>query len=147
MNSEELRQSLRVRPFANRFNENRFSEIANNFRNPGIIEEMFGQMNQLNYIIKIPGEKTAGNHYHKQKAEWIMVLTGRLLVALKDPFSDSRYECIVPDGQSVYLQPRIAHAMTSLSHLKSVSYLEATTLAFNPDNPMNDVFPHEVLPS
>ena len=139
-----LEQSLNLTQIPNIFREGRFLEITNDFRSPHSTQNLMQKIQQINYIVALPGE-IGGNHYHNEKWEKIVILEGELLVVLEEPNSRERYEEVVSPGNIITLVPKIAHAFASASETNPVRYLEITNKTFNPEKPIDDVFKYQVL--
>lgn len=71
----------------------------------------------VHYIaaIQLKSDTVRGNHYHDEKQEWIYVLSGEMLLVVKDLESGEREQLPLAPGDLVYIAPRVAHAMQVLT--------------------------------
>lgn len=145
MNSQDLELTINRRSIAHAFNDNRFIEITNALRNPQDLSLLLFDVKQLNYIVKLPGDKPSGNHFHKTKIEEIVLLEGDLLLHLQDPSTRERYDTLLKQGEIVTLEPEIAHTLILPQHVQIARYLEFANLPFDQSNPTNDCYPYKII--
>lgn len=101
------------------------------------------QMKHFLVSVSKPGT-IRGQHYHKRKTEWFLVLKGRALIVFKDIRSLDEIRIKV-DGERpeiIEASPLIAHAIKNIDNVKM--YLLALV-----NEPLNqkdqDTFPYKIL--
>ncbi|MFH1333563.1 MAG: WxcM-like domain-containing protein [archaeon] len=100
-------------------------------KNSDLKEKEFGQL----YLIEIMPGVTTGNHYHKNKDEWLIPINGEIKVYLEDVVSKQREELVLNSNnldKKILIQPNIAHATINQSG-KPVMLVEYSTKPFDPN--------------
>ncbi len=97
---------------------------------------------QENDAILNPG-MTSGNHYHLIKREIIWLMHGPLLVYFEDIKTKEKLKIELMNGQIITLPTEVAHAFHNPNNY-SAFFTEKASLAFNPNNPKNDVYPYQL---
>jgi len=133
-NQSEEDISVLLRTSQNRFDytDLRCTKIADNSRS---IYELFLEAEQITGHCLLPGE-VGGNHYHKRKTEIIEILEGKIDLHLKD-MEPEEYK----GERKIIIGREVVHALRNPSERDVAVFIEIATLAFNPDNPRNDVYP------
>lgn len=87
--------------------------------------------------------RTRAKHYHKEKEEWIAIVSGRVALLLKDVYSGEQDKVIIDttteEYKLIYLPPYTAHA------IKNIGDGEASVVVFSttPED-QNDTIPYEI---
>lgn len=113
-------------------------ELLNCLSLPELDKKEFGQL----YLIKLKKQAIVGNHYHKSKEEWLMVISGEVKVLLENVKTGEKQEEVISGStpKKVRIPPFVAHAVVNLSD--EAMLVEYATAVFNPKN--EDRFPHQL---
>ena len=101
-------------------------------RNSDLNEKEFGQL----YFIEIAPGVTTGNHYHKNKDEWLILLQGDVKIILEDIVTKRREELAISSrdlDKRIRIPTNIAHATINESD-RPILLMEYSTKPFDPDN-------------
>jgi len=115
--------------------------ILNFLRREELDSQTFGQI----YVIGIRPGKTRGNHYHKEKQEWIVVTRGSMEVRMKGVDSgESETVTLSADAaapKKMRIGPGVAHSFTNNGDDEAV-FVEYSTWLYDPEK--EDIYKHEV---
>ena len=105
-------------------------------------QKTFGQL----YGIKLKKDAIVGNHYHKFKDEWIVLINGKIKIYLEDINTGTKKQIIMDSSNpsKIRIPPYFSHAVENISEGESI-LIEYATLPFNKHT--EDKFPHKVSPS
>ena len=102
--------------------------------------ELYEQMN----VVVLDSGQTSGNHIHLNwKDEKLIVVDGSIIATIEEPTSKQQRILEIPSGHYAIFPHGIAHRYENPSKTKSAVFLELATMAFNPNNPLNDTIPYE----
>ena len=130
-----LLKTLDIRPVDNIACNGKLIEV---FRGGEEKKRILGQEMQETHHFFVPG-KIGGNHWHREKIEIFYVALGEIEVYLDD-LNGQRVQTKIPIQTKFTLVPGIPHALTLPQGLSSAYLIEYSNLAFNPDNPKQDVY-------
>ena len=98
------------------------------------------------YVATILPGKIRGNHYHKKKLEWFMILNGKVKVVIEDTETKEKKEFILDSSEEylyrIFLDTRVAHAFKNISNF-TVVLVAYTNKIYDPNNP--DTYEYKVL--
>ena len=105
--------------------------ILNFLRGDSIKEHELGQI----YVMNILPGQTRGNHYHKVKQEWVLVIGGTLEIKLEDS-ATGEAETIVLEAsyespKKLRIGPYIVHSFINRQDTV-ISFLEYSTRMYDP---------------
>ena len=89
------------------------------------------KVKNLNFlsVLETPQGTLRGNHYHRERSEYLYILKGKMVGYFWNPFDASeKFETILREGDLVTINPNLAHAIKPLEHNISVEFSEQ---AFN----------------
>jgi len=95
------------------------------------------------YLVSIKPGRTRAKHYHKEKEEWIAIVSGVVTLLLKDVYSGEQDKVILDttteEYKLIYLPPHTAHA------IKNIGDGDASVVVFSttPEDP-DDTIPYEI---
>jgi len=101
-------------------------------KNLDLDEKDFGQL----YFIEIAPGVTTGNHYHKNKDEWLIPLQGDIKIILEDIATRKREELVISSrdiDKKIRIPPNTAHATINESD-KPTLLMEYSTKPFDSNN-------------
>jgi hypothetical protein len=89
------------------------------------------------YIEFLSGDDSQprGNHYHKNKTEYVYVASGKLRAIFLDLETGEEAECVVQSGDLIRHDAFLAHAYSALEHTHAIEY---TSVEYDPE----DTHPH-----
>jgi len=83
------------------------------------VDDGSSSLGQIYFVTFEKSGKTRGNHYHKTKREWFVVLQGKLRLVLEDTKTKEHKEILLSgdndEYERIYVGKNIAHAFTSIS--------------------------------
>jgi quercetin dioxygenase-like cupin family protein len=79
-----------------------------------------------------------GNHYHREKREFVYVIVGEVLLHVEDPSSGRRESVTLQAGDLGMIETGIAHAYQTVAPGHAIEFSPSH---FNPE----DTFPHSLL--
>lgn len=89
------------------------------------------------YLSTIAPNTIRGNHYHKTKKEFFVIMSGKALIVLEDVNTKERKEIICDSSEEhitrVSFGPNIAHAIKNTSD-KTIFLTAYTTKPYDPNN-------------
>jgi len=94
----------------------------------------------LAYVeFKMQGDQTfpRGNHYHKNKTEFLYIAQGKLRGLFQDLETDEFAECIVESGDLIKIEALCAHAYLAIVHTHTIEYTKGV---YDPD----DTYPYSL---
>lgn len=102
----------------------------------------FGQI----YCIKLNPKTVAGDHFHKEKEEWLIPIAGKMKIYLEDVNTKKRQEVVIDadNPEAIRISPQIAHAVENISESQSI-LLEYAGKPFNPSE--EDKFFYKTSPA
>jgi uncharacterized RmlC-like cupin family protein len=79
----------------------------------GELAQFYDGNDPIHYIafIELKAGTQRGNHFHKQKFEWIYVLTGEFLLRAEDVETHERQSLTVRGGDLLNIRPGLAHVL------------------------------------
>lgn len=82
---------------------------------------------------KMQGEQAfpRGNHYHKNKTEFLYIAQGKLRGVFQDLETNEFGECIVESGDLIEVEALCAHAYLAIEHTHTIEY---TKDMYDPDD-------------
>ena len=83
---------------------------------------------QLSFL-SIPKNEVRGNHYHKEKIEFLYVLRGKVNVYAKDLSTGGSARLSVGVGQVINIHPPIAHALQSVDDCDLIEFSPTENLS------------------
>lgn len=91
----------------------------------------------LAYIELVDGS-IRGNHFHKEKNEYIYIIRGRIELVVKDTSTDQRESMILESGDLVYISVPIVHAFRTIESGHAIEY---SATAYD----RSDVYPSVII--
>ena len=78
----------------------------------GELAQLYDGEEGIRYVaaIQFVSGTTRGNHYHRQKQEWVYLFAGAGLLVVEDVETKVREAISMVTGDLVYIPPNIAHA-------------------------------------
>ena len=67
-------------------------------------------------------ELRRGNHYHKDKEEFLYIIKGKLKAIYKDLDTETIKELILETGDLIYIKPRCAHVYVPLEYTQAIEF-------------------------
>ncbi|MEI6567204.1 MAG: cupin domain-containing protein [Verrucomicrobiota bacterium] len=79
----------------------------------GELAQIYSDSVGIHYIacVELSGSFPRGNHYHRNKEEWIYVMRGKVRLVVENVESRERESLECPAGDLVVVYPGIAHAV------------------------------------
>jgi dTDP-4-dehydrorhamnose 3,5-epimerase len=96
------------------------------------------------YVATIKPGAVRGNHYHKKRIEWFLILNGKAKLYLED-LKTKKKVCLTLSSNTprvVTIFPRVAHALKNISK-KTIYLVSAQSDIYSFKNP--DTFSYQVL--
>lgn len=97
------------------------------------------------YAATILPNETRGDHYHKEKTEWYIVLDGKVKVVLEDVKTKKRRELVLDSSKDfsirICIPNDIAHTFTNISD-STVVVIAYVNKIYDPKNP--DTYDYKV---
>jgi dTDP-4-dehydrorhamnose 3,5-epimerase len=96
------------------------------------------------YVATIKPGAVRGNHYHKKRIEWFLILNGKAKLYLED-LKTQKKVCLTLSSNAprvVTIFPRVAHALKNISK-KTIYLVSAQSDIYSFKNP--DTFSYQVL--
>lgn len=114
--------------------------IFNFLRREELDNQTFGQI----YLIGIEPGKVRGNHYHKEKQEWIIMAEGEMEVGMKDVESGETETAILKadplSPKKMRIGPGVIHTFSNKTE-KKVAFIEYSTWLYDAEN--EDIYREE----
>ena len=79
----------------------------------GELAQFYDGEDGMRYLaaIKLLSGTARGNHYHRQKQEWVYLIAGTILLVVEDVETKARETLTMVTGDLVYISPGVAHTL------------------------------------
>ena len=93
----------------------------------GELAQFYDAPNPIQYIayIELKVGTLRGNHYHKQKFEWIYLISGEFLLRAEDVVTHQRESLTVRGGDLVNIRTGVAHALDIVKAGQAIEFSPA----------------------
>lgn len=99
----------------------------------------------LIYVVKILPGNISGNHFHKEKTEWMSIFNGKVNVVLEDVKTKEREEFVLDSSKELtrlLIRKGLAHAFKNISN-KDVILVAYSDKIYDPEN--SDTYDYKLL--